>query len=628
MNQERVRLPDGTQFKFWDDRTKYRRVYHVAQRHPSADDDNPGSEKSPFATISRAAEVLNQGEKVVVHEGVYREWVRPARGGDGADRMIAYEAAKGERVVIRASEIWKNPGAQADWQSLSRAGKGVWTAVLPSAWFIGHNPLSETNLSHLSWFPWQKRTQEELKRALLKRGQIFQDGRRLRQVPALTELKEPGTFWVRDPGLQVAVHLYDDADPAAIELEVSTRAQCFAPVRPRLGHIRVSGFTMEHAANGVPMPQYGTLATTEGHHWIIENNTVRHANTLGIDIGWRGDGFSVSTKGDTAGGNTVRRNRIAHCGMSGVCGTWGTDDCLVEDNLIEHIGELKLEHCYEAAGIKLHFAHHTLVRRNVIRHMDEACGIWMDCACAHNRLQGNVIADVSTVLAGIYIEANPEPNLVDGNVVWDLRDGPNNIPPKDGIPGGNGISVDVSDGVTVANNFLGRIQGHYAVAVHLAQKDRVTNGRSAMCRGENLFGNMFVECPKRVRFARTDGNTCDGNLYDERKDGASFGVEEVDRIALLDLVGWRRFLGFDLHGGQASIEATLDVERMELTLTVKGAPRAAVRSDRKGVLNYAGPGPFDRQTWARLRTGKPVTIRVLSNVVSSALGVKSLRSDI
>jgi hypothetical protein len=139
---------------------------------------------------------------------------------------------------------------------------------------------------------------------------------------------------------------------------------------------------------------------------------------------------------------------------------------------------------------------------------------------------------------------------------------------------------------------------------------------------------MFVECPKRVRFARTDGNTCDGNLYDERKDGASFGVEEVDRIALLDLVGWRRFLGFDLHGGQASIEATLDVERMELTLTVKGAPRAAVRSDRKGVLNYAGPGPFDRQTWARLRTGKPVTIRVLSNVVSSALGVKSLRSDI
>jgi len=41
---------------------------------------------------------------VLVHEGVYRERVKPARGGTGPDAMICYEAAPGERVVIKGSE--------------------------------------------------------------------------------------------------------------------------------------------------------------------------------------------------------------------------------------------------------------------------------------------------------------------------------------------------------------------------------------------------------------------------------------------------------------------------------------------------------------------------------------------
>ena len=97
---DKAMLPDGTMFPFWDDQTNYRTTYHVACQDPQASDANPGSREKPFRTIGRAAEILQPGEKVVVHEGVYRECVSPRRGGTGPDAMIAYEAAPGERVVV------------------------------------------------------------------------------------------------------------------------------------------------------------------------------------------------------------------------------------------------------------------------------------------------------------------------------------------------------------------------------------------------------------------------------------------------------------------------------------------------------------------------------------------------
>jgi len=100
MSDPQAIMPNGQPFEYWTDETAYTKTYHVACGHPGAGDDKDGSAERPFATISRAAELLQPGEKVIVHEGVYRECVRPARGGDGPDRMIAYEAAAGEKIVI------------------------------------------------------------------------------------------------------------------------------------------------------------------------------------------------------------------------------------------------------------------------------------------------------------------------------------------------------------------------------------------------------------------------------------------------------------------------------------------------------------------------------------------------
>lgn len=44
------------------------------------------------------------GDTVIVHEGVYRECVKPENGGTGELTRIVYQAAAGERAVIKGSE--------------------------------------------------------------------------------------------------------------------------------------------------------------------------------------------------------------------------------------------------------------------------------------------------------------------------------------------------------------------------------------------------------------------------------------------------------------------------------------------------------------------------------------------
>ena len=78
------------------------REYHVSKW---GDDFNTGTKENPFLTISKAAEIAVEGDTVIVHEGIYREWVKPANGARTDANRITYTAAEGERVIIKGSEI-------------------------------------------------------------------------------------------------------------------------------------------------------------------------------------------------------------------------------------------------------------------------------------------------------------------------------------------------------------------------------------------------------------------------------------------------------------------------------------------------------------------------------------------
>ncbi len=78
-------------------------TYHVA-KSKAASDANSGTEQYPFATIEKACEVAQAGDTVIIHEGTYREVLRPKNDGT-ALAPITFCAAEGEKkVVISALE--------------------------------------------------------------------------------------------------------------------------------------------------------------------------------------------------------------------------------------------------------------------------------------------------------------------------------------------------------------------------------------------------------------------------------------------------------------------------------------------------------------------------------------------
>ena len=91
-----------------------------------------------------------------------------------------------------------------------------------------------------------------------------------------------------------------------------------------------------------------------GHHWIIEGNTVRQVNSVGIEVGGRayeGPDAPRRTTPDL-GHNIVRRNRVSDCGTAGMRGL-GVSHALVEDNDVVDCGWQDAEFHWEVAGIKL-----------------------------------------------------------------------------------------------------------------------------------------------------------------------------------------------------------------------------------------------------------------------------------
>ena len=84
--------------------------YYVAK---NGNDNNIGTAEHPFATIGKAAEIMQAGDVCVVREGVYRETVTP--GGTGtADAPITFMAYPGEKVVISGADE-----LDLDWQAES-----------------------------------------------------------------------------------------------------------------------------------------------------------------------------------------------------------------------------------------------------------------------------------------------------------------------------------------------------------------------------------------------------------------------------------------------------------------------------------------------------------------------------
>lgn len=392
--------------------------FHVAT---SGRDSNPGSKDSPLRTIQRAADLARPGDVITVHEGVYRERISPPRGGESDAKRIVYQAAPGEKVEIKGSEVVKN------WEKVQG---DVWKVTIPNTFFGKFNPYSD--LIHGDWFSPQGRQHHT--------GAVYLNGQWLAETTSLSNVlnttwKEPLWFGQVDKDATTIWAQFKGVNPNEQLVEINVRRTVFYPEKPGMNYITVRGFALRQAAPPWAPPtaeQMGIIGTHWSKGWIIENNTISHAVCSGVALGKYGDQWdnrAESAEGyvgtihralkngwnkATIGGHTVRNNTISHCEQTGIVGSLGCAFSVVEGNTIHDIHVRRLFSGAEMAGIKFHGGIDVVIRHNHIHHVG-SFGIWLDWMAQGARVSGNLLHDNSP--DDLFFEVDHGPILVDNNIL-------------------------------------------------------------------------------------------------------------------------------------------------------------------------------------------------------------------
>lgn len=468
--------------------------YHVAI---SGNDQADGSPQRPFRTIQRAAEAAQPGDVVTVHEGEYRERVTPPRGGTGDDRRIVYQAAPGEKVVIKGSEIVR------DWKPFA---PGVWKLTLPNSFFGKYNPYKDRIFG--DWFDDRGRPHHT--------GEVYLNGKSLWETHLIERVLNPratagaadaeGSTWtwfceVDDQNTYIYAH-FRDRDPNKELVEINVRESCFYPDKPGCNYITVRGFRMCHAATQWAAPtaeQIGLIGTHWSKGWIIEDNVISDSKCSGITLGkdratghnvWRNDpckdgaihynevvqrALAAGWSRDTIGSHVVRNNLIFDCEQTGICGSLGAVFSTITGNHIHNIWRKRQFSGAEMAGIKLHAAIDVVIRNNMVH--DCGRGLWMDWMAQGTRISGNLLFSNST--DDLFVEVNHGPFLVDNNVFLS----PLNV--RDWSQGG----------AFVHNLFAGRFdvrpELHRATPYHEAHSTRVAGLSNIQGGDHRFYNNVF-----------------------------------------------------------------------------------------------------------------------------------------
>lgn len=519
-----VHLADGSPFLTWEQPARHRRTYYVSQGSPAASDENDGSSRAPWRTIGRAAGTLMPGDRVIVGRGVYREWVRPERGGAGPDEMITYEAGEPD-TIISGAEIVHGPWRPSVYRGVPDPGS--WTTNLPDELFGSYHPFRLANVEDVRGAVPRTVTWAKGRPGVTgcddPRGMVHQDGRRLTLAQGDAPL-EPGQYRVdASDSSPVVLHLkpFDGVDPTESLIEVTVRPYAFAPHARGLGFIRVAGFTVEQVANCLPMPLEGAISTMQGHHWIIERNTIRRINGLGLDYGrfksYMPREVDAGDPIDAGIGHVIRGNTFVDCGLDSMMGM-GLIGGLVEDNTAIGTGRHRV-FITENAGYKPHFTKHCLIRRNTVVNTLCGDGFWIDHSNVNLRFTENVA--VSSMRCGIYLEANFEPVLVDRNVTV--------------LSGGPGLQIrGAPRSVVRANLFIGggSLEPFGEVPAGIpADRSTVRLDRNAepLFIGDQSGRELVIEDPAVT--GRAQDILIEGNVF------YGFGKPPTFRVARLE--AWR-----------------------------------------------------------------------------------------
>ncbi|NLX12385.1 MAG: xylosidase [Phycisphaerales bacterium] len=396
----------------------FAREYHVSVK---GDDASEGTIDKPLRSISAAARLAQAGDVITVHEGVYRERINPPRGGDSDQNRIVYQAAPGEKVILKGSEIIKG------WEKVQN---DTWKVTIPNGFFGDFNPYRD--LIAGDWFNPMGREHHT--------GAVYRAGHWLTEAAELDEVLRPAgdrPLWfakVDETHTTIWAH-FKGGDPNKEEVEINVRRTVFYPEQPGVNYLSVRGFTMMHAATPWAPPtaeQIGLIGTHWSKGWIIENNDIRYSTCVGITLGKYGDQWDNTSQNkaegyvktieralqngwskDIIGHHVVRNNLIAHCEQAGIVGSLGAAFSTVTGNVIHDIHVRQLFTGAEMAGIKFHAAIDTEISRNHIYRTVR--GIWLDWMTQGTRVTRNLLHD-NGPREDLFVEVNHGPFMVDNNL--------------------------------------------------------------------------------------------------------------------------------------------------------------------------------------------------------------------
>lgn len=381
-------------------------------------DTDPGTEAAPFRTIQKAADAAQPGDTITIHEGIYREEITPPRGGTSDEKRITYQAAKGEKVEIRGSEVVR------DWEP---AGDGIWKVTLPNAFFGTFNPFADEVSG--DWFKPGDRKHHT--------GCVYQDGEGLFEAASKADLKQrkwKKTWFAAVDKRSTTIWAYfDGADPNGSLTEVNVRQTVLYPRKPFLNYITVRGLIMRHAAPKWAPPtaeQMGLIGTHWSKGWVIEDNVISHSINAGISLGKYGDEYDniagtakayldsidrARKNGwnrETVGSHVIRNNEISWCEQVGIVGSMGASFSKISGNHVHHIHIQARFTGAEMAGMKFHAPIDMLIEGNRVH--DAGRAIWLDWMTQGTRVTRNLCYRNGG--DDMFLEVNHGPCMIDNNL--------------------------------------------------------------------------------------------------------------------------------------------------------------------------------------------------------------------
>ncbi|SFJ81829.1 Protein of unknown function [Halobacillus dabanensis] len=415
--------------------------YHVAK---NGSDLNEGTKLNPFLTINQAASVATAGDTIIVHEGEYREWVKPKNSGLSKTRRIIYKAADGEKVAIKGSERIK------DWQQVEGT---VWKTTLPNAFFGDYNPYKEEIFG--DWVVYNPG--RHLGDVYLN-GKSFYEAENMEQVKNPTVQTEVLDHWTdkvvpvhnpvqtkyvwfaeTDENTTTIYANFHEEDPTQELVEINVRKCCFYPEETGINYITVRGFEMAQAATPWTPPtadQPGLLGPHWSKGWVIEDNIIHDSKCSAISIGKEastGNNYRSKRKDkpgyqyqlesvflaehagwtkEKIGSHIIRNNTIYDCGQNGIVGHLGCVFSEIYNNHIYHIGLKREFYGHEIAGIKLHAPIDVQIHHNRIH--DCSLGTWLDWQTQGTRVSSNLYYRNNRDL---FVEVSSGPFIIDHNIL-------------------------------------------------------------------------------------------------------------------------------------------------------------------------------------------------------------------